>query len=528
MQSTPPTTATDPTREPPAPIPPERWAAVRKVHLMGICGSAMGALAAMLAKKGYEVRGSDASPYPPMSDFLAARGIPVMRGYDDASVLDWGPDVVVVGNVIRPTYPEALAMRARGLPHASLPEALSALFLTDKVPVVVTGTHGKTTTASMTAWLLECAGLAPSFFIGGVAGNWQSNHHLGSGAHMVVEGDEYDTAFWDRGAKFFHYKPVIASINNLEMDHADIFADVEAIERTFTRFASLLPAGGRLVVPALEARARRAASASAAPIWLTHITTRDDAPPSDGIAALALEPHPEGTRFTLRLPGQGQPFGPSAGGLTPEASLAIDLPLPGRHNVMNALVAAGLAFAAGADPTTFATAFASFKLPFKRLTLRGEAAKIPIIDDFAHHPTAIAATIAAVRQRYPDKRMVALFEAQSNTARRRVFQEGFGDALALADKVYFKKSLEKTSDPLPPEQRLDLQELCQSLLRRGVPAIVVPEVNDLADTVVADARPGEDVILVMSGRNFEGVHQLLLDRLAARAASDAYSEPPAQ
>jgi len=499
----------DPTRAPPAPIPPEFWAAVKKVHLMGICGSAMGALAALLAKQGYEVRGSDASPYPPMSDFLAARGIPVMRGYDDPSVLDWAPDVVVVGNVIRPSYPEALAMRARGLPHASLPEALSALCLRDKIPVVVTGTHGKTTTSSMTAWLLEQAGLAPSFFIGGVAGNWQSNHHLGSGAHMVVEGDEYDTAFWDRGAKFFHYKPFIASINNLEMDHADIFADVAAIERTFTRFAALVPAGGRLIVPANEVRALRAAHASAAGIWLTGIEgiegikgikgIEGDAATLD-IAALGVSPYAEGTRFVLQLPGV--------------ARLQIDLPLTGRHNVLNALVAAGLAFAAGADATTFPAAFAAFKLPFKRLTLRGEAAGIPVIDDFAHHPTAIAATLDAVRQRYPGRRMVALFEAQSNTARRRVFQHGFGEALAKADKVYFKKSLEKASDPLPPDERLDLQELCQSLVGRGVPAIVVPEVGDLADAVVADAHPGEDVILVMSGRNFEGVHQLLLDRLA--------------
>lgn len=490
----------DPSRQVPESISRADWERVRKVHLMGICGSAMGALAAMLAKRGYEVRGSDASPYPPMSDFLAARGIPVMRGYQDPSALDWGPDVVVVGNVVRASYPEAVAMRERGLPHASLPEALSALFLAGKTPIVVTGTHGKTTTSSMVAWLLERAGLAPSFFIGGVAGNWQSNHALGDGAHFVVEGDEYDTAYWDKGAKFFHYRPALASINNLEMDHADIFADVEAIERTFTRFATLVPPSGRLVVPASEARARRAAGASAAPLWLTAIGGRGEA----DVSADDLAPHPDGTRFTLQLPGVGP--------------LAVDLPLAGRHNVMNALVAAGLAFAAGADPTTFADAFRSFRLPYKRLTLRGEAAGIPVIDDFAHHPTAIAATIDAVRQRYPGRRLVALFEAQSNTARRRVFQDGFGDALARADRVYFKKSLEKASDPLPPDQRLDLAELCLSLERRGVNATVVPEVADLADAVVADARPGRDVVLVMSGRDFEGVHQLLLTGLKALEA----------
>lgn len=494
----------DAARRPPPPIEPATWRAVKRVHLMGICGSAMGALAAMLAERGYEVRGSDASPYPPMSDFLAARGIPVMKGYDDPSALDWGPDVVVVGNVIRPTYAEAVALRARGLPHASLPEALAALFLHDKVPVVVTGTHGKTTTSSLTAWLLQCAGLEPSFFIGGIAENWASNHHLGAGRPMVVEGDEYDTAYWDRGAKFFHYGPRIASINNLEMDHADIFADVDAIERTFTRFAALVPADGRLVVPAHEARARRAAQASAAPIWWTAI---DDAAsdPADVAAAhlVAREvvADADGTRFLLELPD---------GSRWPVA-----LPMTGRHNVYNALVAAGLALASGADPARFTPAFASYRLPYKRLTLRGEAAGIPVIDDFAHHPTAIAATLDAVRQRYPGRRLVALFEAQSNTARRRVFQDGFGRALAKADRVWFKRALDKASDPLPEGERLDLPELARSIEARAVPATIVPEVGALAAAVVADARPG-DVIVVMSGRDFEGIHAKLLDGLAGR------------
>lgn len=507
-------TLTDPSRRAPPPIAASAWQAFHKIHLMGICGSAMGALAAMLGARGYEVRGSDAAPYPPMSDFLAARGIPVMKGYDDARVLDWGPDLVVVGNVIRPTYAEALAMRERGLPHASLPETLAALFLGERVPIVVTGTHGKTTTASMTAWLLERAGLAPSFFIGGVAGNWRSNHHLGQGAHMVIEGDEYDTAFWDRGAKFFHYRPHLASINNLEMDHADIFADVDAIERTFTRFATLVPADGRLVVAAHEARARRAAQASAAPRWLTAIEGHD----SDGADLVAGAPRfaSDGTRFSLALPaGLGH------------APVAVHLPLPGRHNVYNALVAAGLALAAGADPATFPAAFASFVAPLKRLSLVGEAAGIPVIDDFAHHPSAIAATIDAVRQRYPGRRLVALFEAQSNTARRKVFQRGFAEALARADRVWFKRSLDKASDPLPPDARLDLAELCESLVARGVTATLVPEVTALADAVVADARPGEDVLLVMSGRDFEGVHRRLLDGLASLAAPGP-SETPAE
>ncbi|MFO0747597.1 MAG: Mur ligase family protein [Myxococcota bacterium] len=392
------------TRRPPAPVD---WARVRKVHLLGICGSAMGGLAQMLVARGFEVRGSDAGPYPPMSDILRARGVVVMTGYR-AEHLDWAPDVVVVGNVMRPTYPEAVAMRQRGLPHCSLPQALDALFLRQHVPVVVTGTHGKTTTSSWTAWLLETAGLSPSFFIGGVTGNWQAGWRLGEGRPFVVEGDEYDTAYFDKSPKFYHYSPHIAAINNIEFDHADIYPDVDAIEAVFTRFAALLPRDGRLVVPSWEARARRAASAAAAPLWLTAIDGPGDIVASDVRASA------DATRFQLTLPGA--------------APLAALLPVVGRHNVANALVAAGLAHAAGASPEAIVRGLATVALPRRRLTLVGEVSGIPVVDDFAHHPTAIAATLAAVRQRYPGRRVVALFEVQSNTARRRVFQAGFADA----------------------------------------------------------------------------------------------------
>jgi len=485
-------------RRPPRPVD---WRGVRRVHLSGICGSAMGGLAQMLASRGFEVRGSDASPYPPMSDMLAARGVGIMIGYE-ADNLDWGPDVVVVGNVMRPTYPEAVAVRARGVPHCSLPQALAALFLADALPVVVAGTHGKTTTSSWTAWLLEAAGATPSFFIGGVTGNWGSSWHLGaegaarSGPRpFVVEGDEYDTAYFDRSPKLFHYGARIASINNIEFDHADIYRDVEAIEAVFTRFAATLPSDGRLVVPAHDLRARAAASASGAPVWLAGIEAGD-------VVARDVRATPEGTRLVLELPGAA-----------PEA---VALPVPGVHNVYNALVSAGLAYAAGADAPAIARGLGTVALPRRRLTLIGERLGVPVIDDFAHHPTAIAATLAAVRQRYPERRLVALFEAQSNTARRRVFQDGFEEALATADRVWFCRALEKASDPLPPEQRLDLAGLAAGLEARGVRAAIEPAIDDLATRVAAETRPGQDVILVMSGRDFGGIHRLILDRLAAR------------
>ena len=478
-------------RRPPAPVD---WASVRKVHVMGICGSAMGAFAGMLEALGLEVRGSDTGAYPPMSTFLAAKGIPIYEGYRPDN-LDWGPDVVVVGNVIRPTYPEAIALRARLLPHASLPQALAALFLASRTPIVVTGTHGKTTTSSMTAWILAQAGLDPSFMIGGVTGNFQSNHRVAAGPVFVVEGDEYDTAYFDKGPKFLHYRPVIASINNIEFDHADIFPDIDAIEAVFTRFAALLPSHGRLIVSALDPRALRAAAASSAPRWTFAVESDAD------LTARDVRADPDGTRFTLTLPDG--------------STHAAFLPLWGTHNVANALTATGLALAAGAAPEAILAGLATFAAPRKRQELRGVVAGIPVIDDFAHHPTAIRETLRATRRRFPGRRVLALFEVQSNTARRRVFQAGFADALAEADAVYFCRPLEKASDTLAPEARLDLLALADELIARGTPASIIAEVPDLAARVAADARPGEDVVLAMSGRDFQGVHGRVLAELRA-------------
>lgn len=483
--------AADAVRRPP---PPVDWARVHKVHLMGVGGSAMGALAGLLRALGYEVRGSDRGVYPPMSTFLAERGIPVMEGYRAAN-LGWGPDVVVVGNVIRPDYEEAVALRALGLPHCSLPQALAALVIRDRLSVVVTGTHGKTTTSSMTAWLLEAAGRDPAFLIGGVTGNFASNFKAGAGDVFVVEGDEYDTAYFDKGPKFFHYRPQVASINNIEFDHADIFPDLDAIVAVFTRFAALLPPDGRLVVNGRDERALAAASAARAPVWTFAREGGGD------IAATGLVAGPDGTRFTLRLPGYDE--------------RPAFLPLWGGHNVENALTAAGLALAAGAGPDAILAGLASFRAPKKRLELRGVARDVPVIDDFAHHPTAIRGTLRAMRERYPGRRVLALFEVQSNTARRRVFQRGFAEAFAGADRVWFGRPLDKASDSLPPEARLDLDELVGALRSGGTPADIVPEIEALAEAVAAEARSGEDAVVVMSGRDFDGVHARVLAALAA-------------
>ncbi|MGB0589707.1 MAG: UDP-N-acetylmuramate:L-alanyl-gamma-D-glutamyl-meso-diaminopimelate ligase [Myxococcota bacterium] len=475
-------------RQAPAPV---NWSGVKRIHVMGICGSAMGAFAGMLRIRGFEVRGSDKGAYPPMSTTLGEMGIPIMEGYA-ASNLDWQPDVVVVGNVIHPSYDEAVALRRSGIPHCSLPQALSGLFIADKHSVVVTGTHGKTTTSSMTAWLLHAAGLDPSFMIGGITGNFGVNHRVSDGGVFVVEGDEYDTAYFDKGPKFLHYRPRTASVNNIEFDHADIFSGIDAIEHAFSRFTALIPSNGTLVIPANDPRVARVASHCPGNIWTFGIDSNAD------IVARSPRPHARGVDFELCLPGS--------------TAVATGLSIWGDHNIRNALTAAALAFDAGAAPGDIARALPEFTLPKKRQELRGVASGIPVIDDFAHHPTAIRATLRSIRTRYPGKRVVALFEVESNTSRRRVFQDDFAAALSEADRVWFCAPLEK-NDNLPPEERLDMSELIGSIRATGTPVNMDEDIGSLCDAVTADARPHEDVIVGMSGRNFHGLHQRLLTAL---------------
>ncbi len=479
------------------PPPPVSWGGVKRVHLMGICGSAMGALAQMLRKRGMEVRGSDKGAYPPMSTRLASVGIPIYEGYA-ASNLDWDPDVVVVGNVVRPFYQEAVALRARGIPHCSLPQAVTGGFIAGRTSVVVTGTHGKTTTSSMTAWVLHEAGLDPGFMIGGVTGNFGTNHRVSDGPTFVVEGDEYDTAYFDKGPKFLHYLPNIAVINNVEFDHADIFADLSAVERVFRRFAATVSASGRLLIPHADPLVADIAEGSQAPLWTFGAGAGAD------VRADNLGVDAAGTHFDLVLPGA--------------VKVPVRMALWGRHNVRNALAAAGLAYGAGAEPRAIAAGLRTFRLPHKRQEVRGVAADVPVIDDFAHHPTAIAETIRSVRQRWPRKRLLALFEVESNTSRRRVFQDDFAAALGTADRVWFGRPIVKADD-LSPEETLDLDRLVADLRQGGTPTEIIVEPAELAEAVAAEARPDKDVVVVMSGRDFGGVHDLLLSALAARTPS---------
>lgn len=476
--------------------PPVVLANVRKIHLMAICGTGMGAFAGMLQAHGYEVRGSDEGAYPPMSERLAAWGIPIMEGFAPEN-LDWGPDLVIVGNVIRRVNPEATAMRERGLPHMSFPEALSALFLGARHPVVVTGTHGKTTTTSLTAWLLDHAGLGPSFLIGGIPANFGRSFHLGAGSPFVIEGDEYDTAYFDKGPKFLHYQPRTAILTSIEYDHADIYRDLDHVISAFDRFVSIVPPDGALLVcgehqlPVRVARQCRGA-----------VETYGVDGPYDWVARGA-RPDGEGWRFVLEHRG--------------EALGEVHSPMAGRHNVQNAVAALAAATRLGVPFETLRAGIAEFRGVVKRQEVKGEVDGVLVIDDYAHHPTAVAETIAAIRARYPDRPLWALFEAESNTSRRRFFQDDYPVALRAADHVVLSKPLKKW-DKLTPEEQIDCERIVEDLRAAGVDAHHIPEFEDIVTFVARDARPG-DVVLGMSGRNFGGLHGKLLAALTARAAS---------
>lgn len=473
-----------------APRPfPELPETIESIHIIGICGTAMGSLAAMLVERGFEVRGSDAMAYPPMSTWLAARGIDIMVGYA-AGNLDWEPDLVVVGNVSRASYADAVEMRRRGLPHLSLPEALAHFFLRDTRPLVITGTHGKTTTSSMLAWITVFAERDPSFMIGGITGNFGSNFRLGDGDAFVLEGDEYDTAYFDKVPKFWHYSPFRATINNIEFDHADIYADVEEIEGVFTRFAQMIPADGSLWVNGDDPRAMQVSEGCNAPRRTFGLGEQNE------LRAQDIR-YGEATSAEVILSGK------SLGRFT--------LHTPGEFNVRNMLGALAIALDEGIEPDTVREAMAQFKTVKKRQELIGEAAGVRVYDDFAHHPTAVRATVEAMRRRYPERRIWAIFEAKSNTSRRRVFQNAYPEAFAQADLVLISRPFAK-KDGLQPEERLDIEQLAADIQSLGPETHLIPEVSAIVEYVTRHAEP-DDIVLGLAGSSFGGLHQKLLDSL---------------
>ena len=479
--------------------PPVDYSRVARVHLMGIGGSAMGNFAGMLQARGLEVRGSDAGVFDPMRSNLLKWSIPFCEGYAAAN-LDWQPDLVIVGNVIRRDNPEATSLRERGLPYTSFPESLGEWLLEDRIPVVVTGTHGKTTTTALTTWLLEANGMSPGLLIGGVPVNLGKSFQQGAGRPFVIEGDEYDTAYYDKRPKFVHYKPHHAILTSIEFDHADIYPDFAAVSRAFRLLASLVHPDGQLCAWGEDQRVLDVLDACRAKVVRYGIAGAGHELDAE---AEMVSMGPAGTCFDLRLDGK--------------KVARFQSPMAGQHNVRNAVAALATVLNLGVSTQGAVDALATFRGIKKRQEIRGIVDDIVVIDDYAHHPTAVRETVAAIRDCYPGQKLWALFEAESNTSRRRVFQDAYPDAFQVADEVIFCSPLIKDSDKLGADQQLDVSNMVENIKRAGTPARYIPEVDTIVDVVAKEARSG-DVILAMSGRNFRGLHDALLARLSKRTA----------
>jgi UDP-N-acetylmuramate: L-alanyl-gamma-D-glutamyl-meso-diaminopimelate ligase len=472
------------------------WSAVKRIHLIGVAGTGMGSFAGMLKAAGYEVTGSDENVYPPMSTQLERWGIGVMTPYAPENLDRARPDLVVVGNVVRAVNPEATAMRERGLAHVSFPAALGEAFIAPRHGVVVVGTHGKTTTSAMMGALLHHAGRDPSFLVGGVTRDFDSNYRLGAGPHFVVEGDEYDTAYFDKGPKFLHYRPRTAIFTSCELDHIDIYRDEAHYESAFEKFVALLPADGFLAACARYESVLRVADRSNAKVE----TYALDHPGADW-QARGLRLGADGARFTLVRKAR--------------VLAEVHLPVGGAHNVENALGVAAAATALGLSPAEIAAGLAAFRGVKRRQEVRGTAGGVVVVDDFAHHPRAVEATLAAIQGAYPGARLLAAFEPRSNTSRRNLHQREYASASTWASAAEVFLLRPAPTDRVPEGERLDLDAVTGALSGAGKPARAFATVDELVRALVEAARPG-DVVVAMSNGAFGGIWGKLLDALGRR------------
>jgi len=451
----------------------------------------MATLAALLKRRGFDVRGSDQNVYPPMSDFLTAEGIPLMSGYA-AEHIGADVDQVVVGNAISRGNPELESVLERKIRYCSLPEAIRDHFLWGARSIVVAGTHGKTTTTSLTGWLLTHGRLDPTILVGGIAlnfGEQGSSYRVGGGRDFVIEGDEYDSAFFDKTAKFLKYLPDVAVINNVEFDHADIYADLDAVLLAFRRLVNLVPRNGLLLLGADSPHAAGLARYAVSPV-----ETFGTAQGADW-QATAIESRDGLTHFTVQR--RGELFGRVAS------------PLLGVHNVRNALAAIAVGHFAGIGAADLETGMRAFKGIKRRLEIVGRAAGVTVIDDFAHHPTAVHETLSALRTGYPDRRIWAVFEPRSASSCRRVFQDHFARAFGAADEVVVAAVFRSS---LPEPERLSAEQLVDDLRARHQHARYIPAVDDIIQTIVQEHQEG-DIVLLMSNGGFGGIHGKLLQAL---------------
>jgi UDP-N-acetylmuramate: L-alanyl-gamma-D-glutamyl-meso-diaminopimelate ligase len=464
---------------------------IRSVHFVGICGTAMASAAAAMEDKGFRVTGSDQNVYPPMSTFLAERKIEVASGYAEKN-LDHRPDLVVIGNAISRGNPEAEAVLERKLRYCSLPELLKEFFIRGKRSLVVTGTHGKTTTTALLTWVFEHNGFHPSFLIGGIPNNLGQGARFTNSEWFIIEGDEYDTAFFDKRSKFVHYHPEVAIINNLEFDHADIFENLGAIQTAFKRFINLIPRNGLLLANGDEPNLSPLLGIQHCPVRRFGLGCGNE------IRATELQFNVQSSKFNLTE---------SSGGA---AAAPFEIGLVGELNVRNALAVAACARHCGLSDAQIQSAFHTFTGIKRRMEVRGVKRGVTVVDDFGHHPTAIRETIRALRIKFPEQRLWAIFEPRTNTTRRNVFQQELAEALALADAIVVSEVARL--ELLAPGERLDPMRLMADLSARGRPAVYLPHVQAILDHVCIGAVSG-DVICVFSNGGFGNIHQRLLDQL---------------
>ena len=466
------------------------------IHFIGVCGTAMATLAALLKRKGHDVQGSDEQVYPPMSTFLESEEIQVLDGYTADHITE-RIDLVIVGNAISRGNVELEAVLDRKLRYCSLPEAVREHFLWNARSIVIAGTHGKTTTTSLAGWLLVHGGLDPSVLVGGIArnlGHDGSSYRLGRGRDFVIEGDEYDSAFFDKTAKFLKYLPDIAVINNVEFDHADIYADLDAVRLAFRRFVNLVPRSGLLLLGADSPDAMALKKSAVSPVQ-----------------TFGLSESADWRATEVKVLPTGQSFDVSYGG-APFAT--IELSLFGLHNVRNALAAIAVAHAVSIPGATIVEGVRQFRGVRRRLEIFGEAGGVTVYDDFAHHPTAIAETLAGLRAANPHRRIWAIFEPRSAASCRRVFQRDFARAFGPADEVIIAPVF-RTS--LPEHERLSAQELVADLEAAGQRARTAASIAEIV-AAIAKGRKRGDLVVFMSNGGFGGIHQKMLDALGVDRA----------
>ena len=461
----------------------------KHIHLIGICGTAMASLAGMLKQRGFHVTGSDAAAYPPMSTFLASLNIPLAQPFAETN-LNPRPDLVVVGNAISRGNVELEHVLDERIPFCSLPQILHDEFLAGKEVLVVAGTHGKTTTTSMLAWIFKTADLHPSFLIGGIAENFGSSFGLGDGRYFILEGDEYDTAFFDKGPKFLHYFPDAVILTSIEFDHADIYKDLDAVETAFKRLVNLIPRRGRIIAFDTGDSVNRCLKKSLCPLERYGSTERA----TWQIANLKFD----ATKTSWTVLCEGRHWA------------EFEFPLAGEYNVWNATAAAAMAADYGVPKEVIAEALRTFQSVKRRLEVKAEVKGVTIIDDFAHHPTAIEQTLRALRARYPSARLWAVLEPRSNTMRRNVLQDALAHSLALADEVIIANVFK--SEAIPEAERLDLNQVAAEIQKKGRIVKIMPDADAIVAAIAPQLRSG-DVVAILSNGGFGGIYEKLPERL---------------